>query len=231
MAHKACLARWQLQSAGTRKETNCEFCDSTLPDWKGALAPSPCSKNVPAIMNVNFDGKTYSFEVEPGPDGYTKFTEAIRRAFELPEDSELNITFTCDEPTLPEVGSLLTLQGPGAYDAAVHCAALSAARRIGSQAPSTPLRTSSLPVDFERTRYSPEGEEPSSEVMDSQDDLQSGMAPHIPRYTSLPGPHEEVMEQARDRPAEADIGSVATKTRLSGRISRRIHSLLEAVRR
>ena len=50
-------------------------------------------------MNVNFDGRTYSFEVKPGPDGYRDFTQAIRRAFNLPEDSELNITFTCDEPS------------------------------------------------------------------------------------------------------------------------------------
>ena len=49
-------------------------------------------------MNVNFDGRTYSFEVKPGIDGYKQFTEAIRKAFSLPEDSELNITFTCDEP-------------------------------------------------------------------------------------------------------------------------------------
>lgn len=80
-------------------------------------------------MNVNFDGRTYSFEVSPGPDGYQQFTAAIRRAFNLPEDSELNITFTCDEP-LPESDSLLTLQGAGAYDAAVHCASVSAARRL-----------------------------------------------------------------------------------------------------
>ena len=50
-------------------------------------------------MNVNFDGRTYSFEVKPGLDGYRQFTEAIRRAFALPDDSELNITFTCDEPS------------------------------------------------------------------------------------------------------------------------------------
>ena len=58
-----------------------------------------CGANAPAVMNVNFDGRTYSFEVKPGPDGYRQFTEAIRRAFSLPDDSELNITFTCDEPS------------------------------------------------------------------------------------------------------------------------------------
>jgi hypothetical protein len=65
-------------------------------------------------------------QVAPGSDGYRQFTQAIRKAFHLPDDSELNITFTCDEPSS---GSLLTLSGPGAYDAAVHCAAVSAARR------------------------------------------------------------------------------------------------------
>lgn len=49
-------------------------------------------------MNVNFEGKTYSFEVTPGTSGYVQFTEAIRQAFRLPADSDLNITFTCDEP-------------------------------------------------------------------------------------------------------------------------------------
>lgn len=83
---------------GCRKETHCEFCDSALPDWKQTLTPT-CGANAPAVMNVNFDGRTYSFEVKPGPDGYRQFTEAIRRAFNLPEDSELNITFTCDEPS------------------------------------------------------------------------------------------------------------------------------------
>lgn len=80
-----------------RKETHCEFCDQELPEWKRTLTPQ-CGANAPAVMNVNFDGRTYSFEVKPGPEGYKQFTEAIRRAFSLPDDSELNITFTCDEP-------------------------------------------------------------------------------------------------------------------------------------
>ncbi|KAL4451767.1 hypothetical protein ABPG75_007429 [Micractinium tetrahymenae] len=142
-AHPRCLARWQLQSAGSRKETHCEFCDARLPDWKRTLTPQ-CGANAPAVMNVNFDGRTYSFEVKPGPDGYRQFTEAIRRAFSLPDDSELNITFTCDEPTTDN-GSLLTLQGSGAYDAAVHCASVSAARRLTSPGVS---RTASAAEEF-----------------------------------------------------------------------------------
>lgn len=123
--HAKCLARWQLQSAGTRRETLCDFCNGPLPDWRNTLTPD-CGADAPAIMNVNFDGRTYSFQVKPGVAGYTQFTEAIRHAFELPNDSELNITFTCDEPCS---GSLLTLQGAQAYDAAVYCASVSAAKR------------------------------------------------------------------------------------------------------
>ncbi|KAJ9506978.1 hypothetical protein QJQ45_016545 [Haematococcus lacustris] len=94
----------------------------------------PTGATGPAIMNVNHNGLTYSFHVEPGKEGYRKFTHDIRRAFNLPMDAELNITFTCDEPStkddpIASEGSLLTLQGPGAYDAAVHCASISAARR------------------------------------------------------------------------------------------------------
>ncbi|GBF92301.1 hypothetical protein Rsub_05384 [Raphidocelis subcapitata] len=124
--HARCIARWQLQSAGTRRETHCDFCREALPEWKDVLTPNSDTTSAPAVMNVNFDNKTYSFTVAPGSDGYRQFTQAIRRAFHLPDDSELNITFTCDEPSS---GSLLTLSGPGAYDAAVHCAAVSAARR------------------------------------------------------------------------------------------------------
>eukprot|EP00951_Prasinocladus_malaysianus_P012040 scaffold89465_cov47-Prasinocladus_malaysianus.AAC.1 len=128
-AHDKCIARWQLQSAGTRKETHCEFCDSNLPDWKQTFRP-PSDVNVAAIMNVTFNGITHGFEVVPGEEGYQKFTADIHRVFNLPAGSDLNITFTCDEPT--DASSQLTLQGEGAYDAAVHCASLSAARRVAN---------------------------------------------------------------------------------------------------
>ena len=81
-----------------RREKYCDFCSCQLPDWKSIL--TPCGgAGAPAVMNVNFDNKTYSFQVSPGADGYKQFTEAIRKAFHLPDDSELNITFTCDEPS------------------------------------------------------------------------------------------------------------------------------------
>lgn len=84
-------------SSTPRKETHCDFCSKLLPDWKPVLTPA-VGVAAPAVMNVNFGGKTYSFEVEPGDEGYKLFTGAIRKAFSLPGDSELNITFTCDDP-------------------------------------------------------------------------------------------------------------------------------------
>lgn len=41
-----------------RRETHCEFCDRRLPDWKRTLTPT-CGADAPAVMNVNFDGRTY----------------------------------------------------------------------------------------------------------------------------------------------------------------------------
>ena len=52
-------------------------------------------------MNVTFDGLAYSFNVRPGPDGYKDFADQVRVAFNLPDNSDLNITFTCDEPCRP----------------------------------------------------------------------------------------------------------------------------------
>jgi hypothetical protein len=78
-------------------------------------------------MNVSFSGVTYGFEVKPGKEGYAEFTRAIQKKFGLPVDAKLNITFTCDEPV--HDCAQITLRGEASYDAAVHCATLSAARR------------------------------------------------------------------------------------------------------
>jgi hypothetical protein len=162
-------------------------------------------------MNVNFDGRTYSFEVKPGPDGYRLFTEAIRRAFNLPDDSELNITFTCDEPTVPEAGSLLTLQGPGAYDAAVHCASVSAARRMNSPAPSRAMSAAG-----EGTPRSPLGmsEVPSTFPTPSPFDA-----------VMLPGTPEGLAPMEEDGDAAGPSGSGPNKRRLSG-FGRKIRTAL-----
>mmetsp|Transcript_2518 Transcript_2518/g.6705 ORF Transcript_2518/g.6705 Transcript_2518/m.6705 type:complete len:300 (+) Transcript_2518:1592-2491(+) len=201
-SHAACLARWQLQSAGSSKEVQCEFCGSHLPDWRVCLTPDISCK-MPATMNVTFDGIVYSFAVKPGKHGYQDFTERIRQAFHLPQGCELNITFTCDEPSTGVLhqsdllmrhcthcivetaaglhasvwadmrefahkhactslhahsrhacsyvslcvcaGLPLTIHGQGAYDAAVHCAGISAARRKLASSEVSSVGDSDLP--------------------------------------------------------------------------------------
>lgn len=48
-----------------RREKFCDFCNCELPDWKSVLTPT-LGSSAPAVMNVNFDNKTYSFHVAPG---------------------------------------------------------------------------------------------------------------------------------------------------------------------
>lgn len=82
----------------------------------------PCANNTGSLHR--------HLQVKPGPDGYRQFTEAIRRAFNLPDDSELNITFTCDEPS---TGQHIGL-GPGA------CALGKRALRPGLACPALQLQ-------------------------------------------------------------------------------------------
>lgn len=191
----------------------------------------------PAIMNVNFDGKTYSFEVKPGPDGYMMFTEAIRRAFDLPEDSELNITFTCDEPTVPELGSLLTLQGPGAYDAAVHCASVSAARRLANS-----REHGEHPHGIPRATSMPGMQDMSGSSSGGPSTPTSGTGPGLLRHVSLPpnmpGSNSHLSPDNEDAlpPSSVDIQDGRTvgqtspssaKRRLVVGLSKRVKSLFD----
>lgn len=54
-----------LRSLHRRRERFCDFCSSELPDWKDVLTPCP-GVTAPAVMNVNFDNKTYSFQARRG---------------------------------------------------------------------------------------------------------------------------------------------------------------------
>lgn len=55
----------------SRRETHCDFCRQQLPDWKDILTPDSDTTSAPAVMNVNFDNKTYSFTVRMGPSEAT----------------------------------------------------------------------------------------------------------------------------------------------------------------
>lgn len=118
--HEACLARWQLHSAGRSEETSCRFCGSTLADWRphmtgGARVATP-------YMRVSFNGRTHKVPVRPGEDGAREFENTIRSLLQLPPDQEFDVIFHC---RAPNTGDKLQLQGLCAFDAAVHCASMS----------------------------------------------------------------------------------------------------------
>eukprot|EP00890_Picochlorum_soloecismus_P005840 jgi/Picsp_1/6257/NSC_03611-R1_protein len=136
-AHRACLARWQLQQAGKAEERKCRFCQEDLPDWKQTHHGLP--KATP-IMTVVHDGITHQVAVEPGDKGQVKFQADIRRIFGLEETDAIQLTFGC---RVPGSGQEVTLEGWESFDAAVHCAAISAGERELRQKP-TPSRSNSL---------------------------------------------------------------------------------------
>eukprot|EP00210_Caulerpa_lentillifera_P006476 g6188.t1 len=127
--HESCLARWQLQQAGKDEEQFCRFCLESLPDWRPRLTPGCLRENLckarPTMM-VTFRKKICYVPVSPGPDGLEDFTRSIKQHFGLKDDANINVSFGCREPL---TGSYLKLEGHGAFDAAVHCASISAASR------------------------------------------------------------------------------------------------------
>lgn len=124
--HSKCLARWQLQSAGTKEETRCRFCDQVLPDWRPNITPEHLRPAVP-VMSIHFNNNTYWLEVHPGPDGLRRFQSEVRQLLGLKDNQEFDITFECKVPGT--AGSRCELKGLNAFDAAVYCASITAAER------------------------------------------------------------------------------------------------------
>lgn len=134
--HRNCLARWQLQQAGKIEEKKCRFCGEVLPDWREAHGHLPKAQ---PVMTVVHDNVMHQVVVEPGEYGQRKFQEDIRRIFGLQDDDAIQLTFGC---RIPECGQEVTLEGWDSYDAAVHCASLSAGQREKrQQSASPPKRT------------------------------------------------------------------------------------------
>lgn len=121
--HRQCLARWQLQQAGKVEERRCRFCRDTLPDWRDVHAGLPRAQ---PVMTVVHEGLTHQVIVEPGEEGQKKFQDDIRRIFGLEGHETIQLTFGC---RIPDSRHEVVLEGWESYDAAVHCASLSAGQR------------------------------------------------------------------------------------------------------
>ncbi|CAL8461443.1 g974 [Coccomyxa elongata] len=126
--HAACAARWQLQSAGKSEETQCRFCAAALPDWRQFLTPEALrSVDALATMSITLKAKTAVLSVSSEAGAYEEFLHRICCIFDLPSDAQFNFGFDCDDPL--NCGKI-TLSGARFYHAAVHCAKISAARRL-----------------------------------------------------------------------------------------------------
>eukprot|EP00775_Hariotina_reticulata_P002234 gene2234-2546_t len=109
------------------EERFCRFCKQeyafqwhqTLSSQLPAAAPTP-------TMAIMFEGKVHRIKVFPGPEGKKRFEQEVRRLINLGDDEEFDIEFQCKSPL---GGNTLKLGGLGAFDAATHCAALTAAER------------------------------------------------------------------------------------------------------
>lgn len=128
-AHRRCLARWQLQSAGRTEESTCRFCGDALPDWRPSLTPDEISElSREAVMAVVLNGVEHRIRVSSGTQGRQKFEDEIRERFEIHTQDDLEFTFECEDPT-GSGGERVVLEGRDAFDAAFHCAAITASQR------------------------------------------------------------------------------------------------------
>lgn len=79
------LTRSARPASRRREEHFCRFCNSQLPDWKGALTPNHLTPAEP-IMVVTLGSEVHRIKVKPGPEGMAEFQGKIRKLFNIPED-------------------------------------------------------------------------------------------------------------------------------------------------
>ncbi|KXZ50947.1 hypothetical protein GPECTOR_14g193 [Gonium pectorale] len=99
------------------------------PSWVHSLTPprlQPVTATVQPWMAVVCGDKTIKVPVRPGPEGLAEFKERVRTLFAFPPEREFEVSFECRAPV---GGDKLLLKGIQCFDAAAHCATISAARR------------------------------------------------------------------------------------------------------
>lgn len=130
--HRACLARWQLHSAGKSEEHKCRFCDSELPDWRPSiLGDNEEQGNAPKplMAKLVFNNQIHVIPILPGPEGKAAFKKQVNELFGLGLNSRYEVTFECKLQA-----DNVRLSGLHAYEAATRCAALSSNRGAAATA-------------------------------------------------------------------------------------------------
>lgn len=123
LVHAKCLARWQLQKAGTAEERRCRFCDAALPDWRENLGAG--EGDVRPTVSLEYKGEVKHLRLSRA-EGQLDLTRLVKDAFGIPDDLELDFSFECK---VPGSDVDLKLRGAAALPAALHCAAATARRR------------------------------------------------------------------------------------------------------
>lgn len=148
-AHPACVARWQLQSAGRPEERRCRFCSKQLPDWKASMTPKDSEPSVTPRVTVKHNGKKYKIHVQPGEAGAKAFEADVRRLLQLPEDQSLDFNF---EIKAPITGDSVQLRGFNAWDAAVYCASVAKKKSKRHDEPPTRSLEEAQPAKAQLTK-------------------------------------------------------------------------------
>ena len=158
--HRACLARWQLQSAGRPEERACRFCGADYGDWRSVLLggggaggdaevealirrsfdaganPGGAAAAQPPLMALSARGRTFKVPAAPGPVGRASFERRVRELLGGGNggrngNGRVDVVF---EVSVPRSREKLRLAGFEAYDAAAFCAQIAAEERLGRAA-------------------------------------------------------------------------------------------------
>eukprot|EP00955_Chlamydomonas_euryale_P073927 361885-Chlamydomonas_euryale.AAC.11 len=136
-----------------------------------AVRVNPTQSSAGAGMHrVHFNGMRYKIRVKPGPEGLASFQRQLHRITGLPQLDCMQITFQCRAPGTSQE---LSFSGISAFDAAIHCAAISAAERQHKQ-PDTPQANRETRRDCPTSNR--DNASPSSASTDRADQMDSPMA-------------------------------------------------------
>ncbi|KAL6763226.1 hypothetical protein V8C86DRAFT_2496893 [Haematococcus lacustris] len=179
VAHAHCLARWQLQSAGKDEELHCRFCHQTLPDWRPILTPAHIKPSTP-VVSVHYNGVCYRLRVRPGADGFEHFRRQLHKITGMPMLECMQVTFQCKSP---DNAQELSLKGISAFDAAIHCASVSAAERAAHAQRNGPHHAAQSPLPAAFSPSTPPPSSPSHQTMTGPSP--AGTATHPPSSTLI----------------------------------------------
>lgn len=76
------------------EETECRFCQATLPDWRAAYDLPMADP----VMTVSHNNVQHVIEVKPGEAGRLEFQDNIRKIFGLGLRDVIELDFGCKAP-------------------------------------------------------------------------------------------------------------------------------------